>query len=345
MGKGNLTIYTNHEISNDNLSFFDIGSDNLINSTSQILNLPTENPTVTIENSADNHHVIILDDDININEIESDCGDKNINTLRSSKSCLQINKLYYFLTIHCMVLLFAMDLCAGTFLIHGNKLLSRDDGESVSMNETAIMVFSMFLFVRCIFWMYFLIRSYEIRNDVIELNTFIIDHRYKNVFQKTPSIIFRVFTITFLFSGNYFVATYTYIIKKGCIDTELDFCVSLRLTTIMAYINMSLICMWLMILSIASLKRLIKKKTSAAHITMSDLIEKNNSDHTGLVDCCPVCLNTNESFRRMITLKCNHSYHKTCIDSWLEKENTCPVCRSVVVFEKTRILYKRLLEE
>lgn len=40
---------------------------------------------------------------------------------------------------------------------------------------------------------------------------------------------------------------------------------------------------------------------------------------------CPVCL---ESLRAGgITLKCNHSFHSVCVDSWWRKNRNCPVCR------------------
>jgi hypothetical protein len=27
---------------------------------------------------------------------------------------------------------------------------------------------------------------------------------------------------------------------------------------------------------------------------------------------------------------CNHSFHKKCIDKWLENNNTCPICRTII---------------
>jgi hypothetical protein len=41
---------------------------------------------------------------------------------------------------------------------------------------------------------------------------------------------------------------------------------------------------------------------------------------------CPICLeelNSNDSK----VLVCKHSFHKLCIDTWLERKNICPLCR------------------
>ncbi len=45
-------------------------------------------------------------------------------------------------------------------------------------------------------------------------------------------------------------------------------------------------------------------------------------------NCCCICLdNKNTTFR---TIPCNHEFCDKCIFEWLEKHQTCPLCRCVV---------------
>lgn len=44
-------------------------------------------------------------------------------------------------------------------------------------------------------------------------------------------------------------------------------------------------------------------------------------------ETCPICL---ENFKEGLykrSLNCNHTFHKKCIDKWLFKEESCPICR------------------
>lgn len=52
-------------------------------------------------------------------------------------------------------------------------------------------------------------------------------------------------------------------------------------------------------------------------------------DRKYMVSECVICMEEikNESLCRM--LSCFHIYHKECIDGWLKKQNTCPVCNKV----------------
>ena len=42
---------------------------------------------------------------------------------------------------------------------------------------------------------------------------------------------------------------------------------------------------------------------------------------------CTICLENFNENEILYELKCKHYYHKTCIDDWLSKKRTCPLCR------------------
>lgn len=55
------------------------------------------------------------------------------------------------------------------------------------------------------------------------------------------------------------------------------------------------------------------------------VIEKiNNIESDEKITCC-ICLNEIE--KTVCSLKCNHKFHKKCVEDWLEKNPTCPICR------------------
>jgi len=45
-------------------------------------------------------------------------------------------------------------------------------------------------------------------------------------------------------------------------------------------------------------------------------------------DECPICKDNFEVGNKMLSMPCNHNFHKDCIVKWLEMHNNCPVCRS-----------------
>lgn len=45
---------------------------------------------------------------------------------------------------------------------------------------------------------------------------------------------------------------------------------------------------------------------------------------------CQICLDGFEQGQRVRTLPCFHSYHEQCIDTWLSKNKTCPVCKAAI---------------
>ncbi len=42
---------------------------------------------------------------------------------------------------------------------------------------------------------------------------------------------------------------------------------------------------------------------------------------------CVICLNLLELSQIVKKLSCNHEFHSKCINKWLEKNSTCPICR------------------
>lgn len=41
---------------------------------------------------------------------------------------------------------------------------------------------------------------------------------------------------------------------------------------------------------------------------------------------CAVCMDAIKSNAKMI--RCGHTFHKTCIDKWVRRSPTCPICRA-----------------
>ena len=48
---------------------------------------------------------------------------------------------------------------------------------------------------------------------------------------------------------------------------------------------------------------------------------------------CIICLNSIDSVE-MITLQCNHNFHRDCIEQWFSKKQSCPTCRTKILFCK-----------
>lgn len=46
---------------------------------------------------------------------------------------------------------------------------------------------------------------------------------------------------------------------------------------------------------------------------------------------CSICLEQFTEDARYTSLQCSHTFHKDCIDKWLENNETCPICRDVCV--------------
>lgn len=75
-------------------------------------------------------------------------------------------------------------------------------------------------------------------------------------------------------------------------------------------------------------------------IFLHQLNNKENLDNKKLFDeedlCCIICLETDASFNKIKNMQsitdiklfcnCNIYIHKYCLESWMKKRNTCPIC-------------------
>ncbi|KAI3991201.1 hypothetical protein MKX01_022422 [Papaver californicum] len=58
------------------------------------------------------------------------------------------------------------------------------------------------------------------------------------------------------------------------------------------------------------------------------ITNKNNMDASGERICCSVCLHDFQLGETVRSLPyCHHMFHLPCIDKWLEKQGSCPLCR------------------
>ena len=55
---------------------------------------------------------------------------------------------------------------------------------------------------------------------------------------------------------------------------------------------------------------------------------KKNSDN--LTDCI-ICLEEIKKDQIIPKLSCDHKFHKECINSWINVNSSCPICREIVV--------------
>jgi hypothetical protein len=55
-------------------------------------------------------------------------------------------------------------------------------------------------------------------------------------------------------------------------------------------------------------------------------------DNISTKNPCSICLL--ELNKDIKTLKCEHNFHKKCIDEWINTNNVCPLCRSIIPISK-----------
>lgn len=57
----------------------------------------------------------------------------------------------------------------------------------------------------------------------------------------------------------------------------------------------------------------------------------NKSKHVNNNDKCMICLDEFCNNEKIREFKCKHCFHITCIDDWLIKDKTCPLCKKEVI--------------
>jgi hypothetical protein len=51
-------------------------------------------------------------------------------------------------------------------------------------------------------------------------------------------------------------------------------------------------------------------------------------DENHILIQCPICIE--DMIDGVCKVKCDHKYHRICITPWLQRNNTCPVCRELL---------------
>jgi hypothetical protein len=55
-------------------------------------------------------------------------------------------------------------------------------------------------------------------------------------------------------------------------------------------------------------------------------------------DKCPICYDCCIDNDKFITTTCGYLFHNLCLQKWFEKEQTCPICRTLINTELDELL-------
>ena len=71
------------------------------------------------------------------------------------------------------------------------------------------------------------------------------------------------------------------------------------------------------------------KQSAVEKLPVVQIEEKHCKKLPGKLEppCCTVCMEYIEIKTKGMFMPCGHIYHPDCLKPWLEKNNTCPVCR------------------
>lgn len=83
-----------------------------------------------------------------------------------------------------------------------------------------------------------------------------------------------------------------------------------------------------------SLQNLQKPNLITSNIIKTQLGKYNKINHLNKCEeNCPICMNNYKLHEGYRILKCDHMFHKKCIDKWFLKgnHNNCPLCRIDII--------------
>ncbi|EYU21264.1 hypothetical protein MIMGU_mgv1a020651mg, partial [Erythranthe guttata] len=63
---------------------------------------------------------------------------------------------------------------------------------------------------------------------------------------------------------------------------------------------------------------------------MPPIEEEEEEESVEVVECVVCLCRVIRGEKYKILPNCNHGFHSHCIDSWLKRHSTCPLCRSSV---------------
>jgi hypothetical protein len=53
----------------------------------------------------------------------------------------------------------------------------------------------------------------------------------------------------------------------------------------------------------------------------------NKKEHTS----CPICFDDYTDNCFVSETECKHNFHEECLEKWMERNNTCPICRKDLI--------------
>ena len=71
---------------------------------------------------------------------------------------------------------------------------------------------------------------------------------------------------------------------------------------------------------------------------LSVTLERKNKNNFNDNKTCSVCYDDFTSNNLLYVVRCNHAFHKGCINSWFTSSKTCPLCRESVIEIKSPFL-------